>query len=95
LKLVFGQLRRLGLDDTAQGRAARLDLLARLTGRDDLATANDLSQDEGTQVATILSTFRDRAALDAFLAVAAAGTIAEVVEERIREVASETGTSAS
>jgi hypothetical protein len=94
LKLVFAQLRRLGLDDTAQGRDARLDLLARLTGRDDLGSANDLSQDEGTQVATILSTFRDRAALDAFLAVAAAGSIADVVEERIREAADEGGTSA-
>jgi hypothetical protein len=81
LKLVFGQLRRLGLGDDAQGRDARLRLLAQLANRSDLATANDLTQDEGAQIVTILSTFRDRDALDEFLAIHSAATIADPIED--------------
>jgi hypothetical protein len=71
LKVIFGQLRRLGLGDDEQGRPDRLALLALLANHADLATANDLTQDEGAQVATILSTFRTRDDLDEFLSTTA------------------------
>lgn len=81
LKLVFGQLRRLGLDDDEQGREERLGLLARITGRAKLSTAKDLTQTEGAAIATVLSTARDREALDEILAVATLSKIATPVDE--------------
>ncbi len=77
MKLIFGQLRRLGISDkTDDDREERLLILGALSGRENLSTSRDLTQDEGTTVATILSTLRDRDALDEVLSVASIRDIA-------------------
>jgi hypothetical protein len=80
-KLMFGQLRRLKLDDDAIGRPRRLDLLKTIAGRDRLDTSADLTQTEATAITTVLATARDAQALDELLAVATASEIAEKIGE--------------
>lgn len=84
LKIVFGQLRRLGISDDEVGREQRLEILAQIAGRP-LTSANDLSQPEAVAISAALSTARDRATLDELLAFAALADIAEPVVEDLLE----------
>lgn len=80
LRVIFGQLRRLGIKDkTPRERDNRNSILARLVDRSELDSANDLTQDEGKTLTMILSTVRDLETLDELLASTAILPIAEVL----------------
>lgn len=84
LRMIFGQLTRLGVDtsdDDEVARATRLELLAAVAGRDELDTANDLTQDEATKVATMLASARDLDQLNALVDAANSLDAETTVEE--------------
>jgi hypothetical protein len=80
LRVIFGQLRRLGIKDkSAEERENRLSILARLVERSELDSANDLTQEEGKTLTMILSTVKDLETLDEILASTTILPIGEVI----------------
>jgi hypothetical protein len=80
LRVIFGQLRRLGIKDKSpEERENRLSILARLVERSELDSANDLTQDEGKTLTMILSTVKDLETLDELLASSSITTLGEVI----------------